>query len=168
MIPLASSPRSDTADWMAKAVVTMAIMAVSMDSSASMPVPLSRAVTDPPASSISSVIASTTEPNIRALSRIVSVQPMIGPRCRRNPRPSGVAYRAGADRWPARSGSSPAPRSRLASSLMASASSAAVSSSISARGHHRLAPHGCICWPHPIGEAQVRRPSPRSPTIRSR
>ena len=39
MIPLASSPRSDTADWMAKAVVTMAIMDVSMDSSASMPGP---------------------------------------------------------------------------------------------------------------------------------
>ena len=96
MIPLASSARNETVDWIAKTVVIRAIMTSSRDSSASTPVPRRRSAAVPPASVSRSVIALTTEPNSRAPRMMVAVQPMMGPRCSRSASPSGVAYRAGA------------------------------------------------------------------------
>jgi hypothetical protein len=125
--------------------VISAIMLTRRASRAVTPVPRRRFWAPAPASASRSVIASTTEPMSAPPSTMATVHPMMGLRCNRSASPSGVAYRAGAAAFPGRWGTSPAPKSRRASSWLAVASRTAVSPRSSSNGHHRLPPYGCIC-----------------------
>ena len=159
MMPLASSPAQGQRDWIAKTAVIMAISVTSNDSSALTPVPRRRAGALAPASAMQVVHGfddraeqqRAEHDRERPADDRAALQPQRQARAESH---TG----AGAEARPARSGTSPAPRSRRASTEHATASSTAVSSErCRPNGHHRFAPHGCISWPHPIGETQVSR-----------
>ena len=122
MIPLASSPRRVTVDWIAKTVVTIAIMAMSMESRAATPVPPRVRNCRAAARRAGRVMASMTEPKSRAMMHHRHRPPDDRTALEAQPRARGVRRRrAGADEGPARSGSSPAPWSRRASKGSATA-----------------------------------------------